>query len=123
MTDRALDRATRLQLRKDALLAALPPVTEQLRGSFFERTIRCGKASCKCASGPGHRLAYVGVSLAGGRTEQITVPRQLVPLARQWVANYKRWCRALERVSEINRLLLRERLAAPLPAKAGRSAR
>jgi hypothetical protein len=107
------DSASRLLQRRDALLATLPPFTEILRGSFFERTIRCGKPSCRCASGAGHRVAYVGVTLAGGRTEQITVPRQLVPLARRWVANYQRWWRAIERVSEINRRLLRERLLSP----------
>jgi hypothetical protein len=52
----------------------------------------------------------VGVSFAGGRTEQITVPRPLVVLVRRWVANYQRWWRAIERVSGMNRRLLRERL-------------
>jgi hypothetical protein len=33
-----------------------------------------------------------------------------VPLVRRWVANYQHWWRAIERVSEINRRLLRERL-------------
>ena len=117
---------SRLQRCKDALLASLPPAAEVLRGSFFERTIRCGKPSCRCASGPGHRLAYVGVSFPGGRTEQLTVPRNLVPLARRWVANYQRWLRTLEQVSVLNRLLLRERLApTPLPktAKTRRTSR
>jgi len=115
MDDRILDRATRLQQRRDAVLGSLPPFSEILRGSFFERTLRCGKPSCRCASGKGHRRAYVGVTFAGGRTEQITVPRDLIPLARRWVANYQRWRRAIERVSALNRQLLRERLTSFLP--------
>jgi len=112
------DRATRLLQRRDALPASLPPFTEMLRGSFFHRTLRCGKPSCRCASGDGHRVAYVSVTFAGGRTEQITVPKALVPLTRRWIANYQRWWRAIERVSELNRRLLRERLlpATPPPA-------
>jgi hypothetical protein len=107
------DPASRLLQRRDALLGTLPPLGEILRGSFFQRTIRCGKPSCRCASGAGHRVAYVGVALAGGRTQQITVPQPLVPLVRRWVANYQRWWRTIERVSEINRQLLRERLLSP----------
>src|ERR1700733_4259546 len=88
-------RADSLLRRRDALVAALPPLAEQLRGSFFERTLRCGKPTCQCASGPGHRLAYVGVYFPGGRTRQVTVPRELIPLARRWIANYKRWGRTV----------------------------
>ena len=113
--DQEPDRAARLQQRRDAVLRSLPPFSEILRGSFFERTVRCGKPSCRCASGEGHRRAYVGVTFAGGRTEQVTVPRELIPLARRWVANYRRWWRAIERVSALNRLLLRERLTSSLP--------
>ena len=109
------DKATRLEQRKMALLASLPPFSEILRGSFFERSICCGKPSCRCASGVGHRRAYLGVTFAGGHTEQITVPPDLIPLARRWVANYQRWWRAIERVSEINRRLLRERLLPSSP--------
>ena len=112
MRDGKPDRATRLQQRRDAILGSLPPFSEILRGSFFERSVRCGKPSCHCASGEGHRRAYVGVTFAGGRTEQITVPPHLIPLVRRWVANYQRWWRAIERVSEVNRRLLRERLLA-----------
>jgi len=111
MSDKKLDKATLLEQRRNAVLAALPPFSEILRGSFFERSVRCGKPSCRCAKGAGHPRAYVGVTFAGGRTEQITVPPYLIPLARRWVANYQRWWRAIERVSEINRRLLRERLA------------
>lgn len=101
---------SRAQRRKDEILTALPPFSEILRGSFFKRRVRCGKPSCRCASGPGHSVACVGVTFAGGRTEQITVPPSLVPLVRRWIANYRRWWRAIEHVSRINRRILRERL-------------
>jgi len=107
---KSLDRATRLQAIKKTVIGALPPFDEILRGSFFERSVRCGKPSCHCASGKGHHRAYVGVTFAGGRTEQITVPREMIPLVRRWISNYKRLWRAIERVSEVNRRLLRERL-------------
>lgn len=115
-------QAARLHARKDALLASLPPSTDLLRGSFFVRTLRCGKPSCRCASGKGHRVAYVSVTFPGGRTQQLTVPKPFVPVIRRWVANYQRWWRAIERVSELNRRLLRERLlpTTPPPASGAR---
>jgi hypothetical protein len=49
------------------------------------------------------------VSFAGGRTVQVSLPAALVATARRWVANYQAWWQAIERVSEINRDLLRRR--------------
>src|SRR5437867_1879983 len=87
----------------------LPPFEELLRASLLERQVRCGKPTCHCAEGPGHPAVYVGVTFRGGRTEQITVPPKLLPTIRRWVRNYQRWWNAIEKVSAINRRLLRLR--------------
>jgi len=94
--------------RRSRLLRSLPPLEEVLRGSIVERTVRCGSAGCHCASGPGHRVTAFSVTFPGGRTEQISLPPDLVPLARRWVGNYRRWTEAVEKISAINRDLLRE---------------
>ena len=98
-----------LQARRRRLLADLPPLAEVLRGSFFVRHRRCGKATCRCARGQGHRVAVVGITFRDGSTEQVSVPRALEPVARTWVRNYARWWDAVERISAINRQLLRQR--------------
>ena len=90
----------------------LPPLEEVLRGSVFVRTLRCGKPGCRCATGDGHRATYLSVTFGGGRTEQICLPPSLVALARRWVANYLKWWEVVERVSAINRQLLRKRRVA-----------
>lgn len=100
-----------LSERRDRLLARLPPLQELVRGSVLTRELRCGKATCHCASGPGHLATYLAVSFGGGRTEQISLPPALVALARQWVANYQAWWDAVEAISAINRELLRRRRA------------
>lgn len=101
-----------------------------MRGSVFTRQTRCGKPSCHCARGGAlHTASYLGVSLAGGRTVQVTLPPALIATARRWVANYHTWWRAIETVSEINRELLRRRWVAPTrsaktpPARARRRRR
>jgi hypothetical protein len=84
-----------------------------VRGSVFTRQQRCGKATCHCARGTPHRATYLGVSFAGGRTVQDSLPPALVATARRWVANYQAWWKAIETVSAINRDLLRRRGVTP----------
>jgi hypothetical protein len=102
-----------LLARRQRLLDALPPLHEILRGSFFVRRRRCGKPSCRCARGLGHRAAVVGVTFADGTTTQIAVPPDLEPVARRWVRNYQRLWLGIERLSAINRELLRRRRVMP----------
>jgi hypothetical protein len=106
----------RLLARRHDLLRGLPPREEVMRGSVFARRLRCGKPSCHCARGQGHRATYLSVTFPGGRTEQISLPAALVPVARRWVANYQRWWRALEQVSALNRQILRQQRMAPTAA-------
>ena len=58
------------------------------------------------------------MSFGGGRPVQVSRPPALVATARRWVANYQAWWRAIERVSEINRALLRRRGITPSGAAA-----
>jgi len=99
----------RLLDQRRRALRALPSLEEVVRGSIVERRLRCGKASCRCARGQLHTATYLSVTFAGGRTEQISLPAELVPLARRWVANYRAWWKVVEKVSAINRKLLRVR--------------
>jgi hypothetical protein len=111
-----------LRSRRQKVIAALPPLEEILRGSVFVRSLRCGKPRCRCASGEGHRAAYLSVTLPGGRTEQISLPPELVRTAKQWVKNYKLWWRAVEDLSAVNRQVLRQRRRPAMPS-AGRRKR
>ncbi len=103
----------KLLARRQQLLSRLPPLAEVLRGSFFIRRRRCGKEGCRCARGAGHRTAYIAVTFKDGTTEQVALTRDLEPLARAWVRNYQHWWDVVERVSRINRDLLRRRLVGP----------
>ena len=116
-----------LLVRRRRAARRLPLVEEILRGSIYVRSIRCGKQGCHCATEEGHRTTYLSVTLRGGRTEQISLPAPLVPLAKRWVANYARLWEVVEAVSEINRQILRarrqRRVGSPRDSSAGRTAR
>ena len=104
--------AEKLTDRRESLTADLPPFSEIVRGSLITRYRRCGKPTCHCATGEGHGPAhYLSVTLKPGKTEQILLSEEMLPVARQFLDNYNRWWAALEKVSEANRRLLRMRVA------------
>ena len=98
----------RLLAHRRQILAKLPPLEEVLRGSVLVRSLRCGKPSCHCAEGDGHPATYLSVTHPGGRTEQISLPAELVPLAERGVAAYRAWWAAVEKLSAINRDRIRQ---------------
>ena len=112
--------------RLQRLLSKLPPLEEVLRGSVIVRWLRCGKPGCHCAESEGHRATYLSVTLAGGRTEQLSLPAALVPLAERGVAAYRAWWEAIERISAINRDRIRTQRRQQVTLRrrsAGRSSR
>jgi hypothetical protein len=113
-----------IEAKRQRLLKSLPPLDQILRASLFKRRLRCGKPGCHCARGEGHPATYLGVTFPGGKTSQITLPKELVPVAREWIRNYQKLWKFIEGVSEINRELLRQRLVEPPRRRGtGRSSR
>ena len=105
----------RLLDRRGRISRKLPPLEEVLRGSVVVRSLRCGKPGCHCADGDGHPATYLTVTFPGGRTEQISLPADLVPLVESWVSNYRAWWTAIEEISAINRDVIRHKRAEQSP--------
>src|SRR6266581_4353753 len=89
-----------LKLREQEA-SSLPPLSEMVRGSLLTRYRRCGNPTCHCARDQGHG------------------PAHYLQVTRRWVENYQRWWDALEKVSEVNRRLLRLRAAELIGSKEG----
>ena len=97
-----------LQQRKQGLAKLLPPVTEILRGSLVERYVTCGNPSCKCARGQRHGpIWYLTITLGRGRTTGGIIAPEQREQVRRWIDNYHQLKDRLEKISEINRELLR----------------
>lgn len=97
-----------LRQRRQGLAKQLPPVTEILRGSLVERYVTCGNPACKCAKGERHGpVWYLTVTLGPGKTTGGIISAENVERVRGWIDNYQRLKDRLEKISEINRELLR----------------
>jgi len=97
-----------LRQRRQGLVKLLPPAGEVLRGSLVERYVTCGNPSCKCTRGERHGpIRYLTVTLGPGRTTGGIISADQVEQVRRWIQNYQRLKADLERISEINRELLR----------------
>jgi len=97
-----------LRERRKGLAKLLPPVTEVLRGSLVERYVTCGNPACKCSKGERHGpIWYLTVTLGRGRTTGGIIPEERVAEVRRWIDNYRKLKDQVEKISEINRELLR----------------
>ena len=97
-----------LEQRRRGLVELLPPAAETLRGTLRERYMTCGKPGCKCARGQRHGpIWYLSVTLGSGRTAGGVIAAGQVERVRRWIKNYHQFKEHLEKISEINRELLR----------------
>ena len=97
-----------LRNRRQGLTKVLPPLGEVLRGSLMERYLTCGNPDCKCARGERHGpVWYLSVTLDQSHRTGRTVPPEQVERVRRWIENYHRVKERLEKISDINRELLR----------------
>ncbi len=97
-----------LRSRRFGLTQVLPPLGEVLRGSLMERYLTCGNPDCKCARGERHGpVWYLSVTLDQSHRAGCTVPVDQVEQVRRWIQNYHQVKENLEKISDINRELMR----------------
>jgi len=97
-----------LRRRREGLTRLFPPLGEVLRGSLMERYLTCGNPACKCARGEKHGpVWYLSVTLDQSHRTGNTVPADQVEQVRRWIDNYHQVKEHLEKISDINRELLR----------------
>ena len=97
-----------LHQRREGLTKLMPPLGETLRGSLMERYLTCGNPACKCARGERHGpVWYLSVTLDQSHRLGRTVGSEQVGQVRRWIENYHQVKERLEKISDINRELLR----------------
>src|SRR6266702_8391977 len=71
-----------------------------LHGTLSERSSKCGKPNCHCASGAGHPSLYLVDSLTG-KVRQTCVRKAVQDPVRQAVEAYEEMRRLIDEVSEL----------------------
>ena len=71
-----------------------------LRGALSERSSKCGKPNCRCATGERHSSLYL-VWNENGTIRQVCVPKDLHELVRKAVGEFQELQRLLEEVSKL----------------------
>jgi hypothetical protein len=92
--------------KRDRLAASVSHITEVLRGSLFQRSIRHSDGCPKCARGEGHPLWVLNVGYPGGKTKQISLRPEQVARVREALDHYHRLKETIEAISELNQQLL-----------------
>jgi hypothetical protein len=106
-----------MTVRRDRLLRGLPDLTDILRGSLLERTIRHRQGCPKCERGEGHPVWVLAIGYPRGVTRHISLRREQVPEVRRQLENYHRLKAALEQICEFNQQQLRRDQAKPEPSR------
>ena len=96
----------RFERKRERLLDELRNLPDLMRGKVYERSRKCGRASCPCASGgPRHGGWQLTVNL-GGRTRSRYVRQGERAAVEAKLAAYRRLWELVEELTEVNLALL-----------------
>jgi hypothetical protein len=96
-----------LEERAD-LTSELGSFSHLLHGSWVERFSVCSRPQCKCHSGEKHGPRRYLVVREKGKQRQKYIPNSQVNAAIKGRDEYKRLCEVVERITQINLLLMKE---------------
>ena len=97
---------TRFERKRERLLDELRHLPDLMRGKVYERSRKCGRASCACASGgPRHAGLQLTVNL-GGRTRSRYVRQGERAVVEAKLAAYRRLWELVDELTEVNLALL-----------------
>jgi len=97
-----------LEERKAQIIKRLPSIGHIIHGTLIPSIIKCGKPTCRCATGEGHKTIRLS-SYYHGQTSVDHVPAPLEPWMREGIENYKSAQEMLLELAEIYRALFKRR--------------
>jgi hypothetical protein len=87
------------------LLPILLARQSMVKGSVYQLQRKCGKPTCRCATGTLHGSMVLSWSEAG-RTRLRSIPEQSVDRLRRLTERYQRFRKARARLAQINKEIL-----------------
>jgi len=102
-----------LQEEKVQILEKIHCLDNVIKGSVFEMSRYCGKASCSCARNKiPHRSMFLSFRYRG-KTRMIPIKAEQIPEIRNRVKDYKELKSAIDELARINAELLRPKHEGP----------
>lgn len=98
----------KLLKERDELLEEMASLAQLLHGSWVERYSVCSRPNCKCHTGQRHGPRHYLVINDNGRQRQKYVPNSQVEFAKAGIAKYMRLKDIVERITQLNLLLMKE---------------
>ena len=89
----------------EGLVPILLARQSMLKGSVYQLQRKCGKPTCRCASGILHGSMVLSWSEAG-RTRLLSIPEQSVDRLRRLTERYQRFRKARARLVQISKEIL-----------------
>lgn len=90
-----------LRRRANSLRSQMRSIGQMIKGSINLRLMKCGKASCKCARGGGHRALCITYK-EKGKTITLYVAKEHEAEALLMCANYKKMKELLHKLTLTN---------------------
>jgi len=97
-----------LKEREAQILNTLPTINHVIHGSLIERSVKCGKPNCRCATGEGHKSLYLS-SFYHGQTGMDYVPTSWEPWIHEGIDNYTILQELILELAEIDLALFKRR--------------
>jgi hypothetical protein len=109
------EKIKELNERRRGIGERLVEVGDMRQGSLYERSLKCGKAGCRCASDKSylHGPHYFLTKKAEGKTVQRTIPRGAVESTKAQIAKFQEFRRLSQEFLAVNEEICEAKLTEP----------
>ena len=99
-----------LQQRIKARIKKLGECNTFISGSFIRTGRKCGKPSCRCATGGEKHPCCLLTSKVKGKTKAVYVPVSMETEVEQWVNEYKKIKKILKEIDTMSEQIIKQQV-------------
>lgn len=109
------DRIKGLEEKRSGIGERLAEVGDMRQGSLYERSLKCGKTGCRCASDKSylHGPHYFLTKKVEGRTVQRTIPKGAVESTKAQIAKFQEFRSLSQEFLAVNEEICEAKLTEP----------
>jgi hypothetical protein len=110
------ERVKELEGKRRGIGERLVEVGDIRQGSLYERSLKCGKPGCRCASDKSylHGPHYFLTKKIEGKTVQRTIPKEAVESTKAQIARFQEFRRLSQEFLAVNEEICEAKLVEPV---------